>query len=75
MVTIIACFITSTLTATPASLEILAMADIVPGGLLARYFAGEWGGDADNARVNEQYLHGGEGMILSIFADMPGGPV
>ena len=75
MVTIIARFTTATLTATPAALEILAMAGIAPGALLARHFAGEWGGDADNARVNEQYLHDGEGMLLSIFTDVPGGPV
>ena len=75
MVTIIARFTTATLTATPAALEILAMAGIAPGALLARHFAGEWGGDADNARVNEQYLQDGEGMLLSIFADVPGGPV
>lgn len=75
MVTIIAHFTTATLTATPAALEILAMAGIAPGALLARHFAGEWGGDADNARVNEQYLREGEGMLLSIFADVPGGPV
>ncbi len=75
MVTIIARFATSTLTATPAALETLAMAGIAPGALLARHFAGEWGGDADNAQVNEQYLREGEGMLLSVFADVPGGPV
>lgn len=75
MVTIIARFATSTLTATPAALETLAMAGIAPGALLARHFAGEWGGGADNARVNEQYLRDGEGMLLSAFADVPGGPV
>ena len=75
MVAIIARFTTATLTATPAALGILAMAGIAPGTLLARHFAGEWGGDTDNERVNEQYLQGGEGMLLSIFADVPGGPV
>src|SRR5947209_5803268 len=75
MVTIIARFTTATLTATPAALEILASASIAPGALLAWHFAGEWGGDADNARVNERYLRDGEGMLLSIFADVPGGPV
>ncbi len=75
MVTIIARFTTPTLTATPASLETLAAAGIAPSTLLARHFAGEWGGDADNARVNERYLRDGEGMLLSVFADVPGGPV
>ncbi len=75
MVTIIARFTISTLTATPAALETLASAGIAPRALLARQFAGEWGGDTDNTRVNEQYLREGEGMLLSIFADVPGGPV
>ncbi|MHB8644370.1 MAG: hypothetical protein ACYDAR_01120, partial [Thermomicrobiales bacterium] len=75
MVTITARFATSTLTATPTALETLAAAGIAPSVLLARHFTGEWGGDADNARVNERYLRDGEGMLLSVFADVPGGPV
>jgi hypothetical protein len=43
------------------------MAGIAPGALLARHFAGEWGGDTDNARVNEQYLQDGEGMLTEHF--------
>ncbi len=75
IVAITARFATSTLTATPAALQTLAMACIAPTALLAWHVAGAWGGDADNARVNEHYLHDGEGMLLSIFADVPGGPM
>ncbi len=75
MTTIRARFTTPTITATPAALEVLAMADRSPATILARHFAGEWGGQPDNAARNEEYLASGEGMLLSVFADVPGGPL
>ncbi len=60
MTTITVRFMTPTITATPAALETLA---------------GEWGGQPDNAVRNEEYLASGEGMLLSVFADVPGGPL
>ncbi len=75
MTTIKARFTTPTITATPAALALLAEADVSPAAVLARHFAGEWGGQPDNAIRNEEYLAEGEGMLLSIFADMPGGPL
>jgi len=75
MTTIRARFTTSTITATPAALAVLAMTDRSPATVLARHFAGEWGGQPDNAARNEEYLASGEGMLLSVFADVPGGPL
>jgi len=75
MTTIRARFTTPTITATPAALEVLAMADLSPATILARHFAGEGGGQPDNAARNEEYLASGEGMLLSVFADVPGGPL
>jgi hypothetical protein len=75
MTTSVARFTTSTIIGTPAALAVLAAAGIAPIAILARHFAGEWGGDADNARVNERYLADGDGMLLSVFDGMPGGPV
>jgi len=75
MTTIRARFTTPTITATPAALEVLAMADLAPATILARHFAGEWGGQPDNAARNEEYLASGAGMLLSVFADVPGGPL
>jgi len=75
MMTIRARFTTPTITATPAALETLATAGIAPAKILARHFAGEWGGQPDNAARNEEYLASGEGMLLSVFADVPGGPL
>lgn len=49
MTTIRARFTTPTITATPAALEVLAMTDLSPATVLARHFAGEWGGQPDNA--------------------------
>ncbi len=72
MTTIRARFTTPTITATPAALETLATAGIAPAAVLARHFAGEWGGQPDNAARNEEYLASGEGMLLSVFADVPG---
>lgn len=75
MTTINAHFTTPTITTTPAALALLAGADISPAAVLARHFAGEWGGQPDNAIRNEEYLAEGEGMLLSVFADVPGGPL
>ncbi len=68
-------FMTPTITATPAALETLATAGIAPAAVLAHHFAGEWGSQPDNAARNEEYLASGEGMLLSVFADVPGGPL
>jgi len=75
MTTITARFMTPTITATPAAFETLATAGIAPAAVLARHFAGEWGGQPDNVARNEEYLASGEGMLLSVFADIPGEPL
>lgn len=75
MTTIKARFTTPTITATPAALALLAGADVPPAAVLARHFAGEWGGQPDNAIRNEEYLAAGAGMLLSVFAEVPGGPL
>ncbi len=68
-------FTTPTITAIPAALALLARADISPAAVLVRHVTGEWGGQPDNAIRNEEYLAAGEGMLLSVFADVPGGPL
>jgi len=75
MMTSNARFMTPTITATPAALNLLAGAGLSPTTVLARHFAGEWGGQPDNAARNEEYLAVGEGMLLSVFADVLGGPL
>ncbi len=68
-------FMTPTITATPAALDTLAGVGLSPTTVLARHFAGEWGDQPDNTIRNEEYLASGEGMLLSVFADVPGGPL
>ena len=63
----VARFSTATITTTPGALELLAFFGTSPLDLIRRHFSGEWGGDADNGRVNERYLRHGAGMLLSIF--------
>ncbi len=43
--------------------------------MLVCHFVGEWGGQPDNAARDEEYLASGEGMLLSVFADVPVGPL
>ena len=68
-------FSTPSIVATPAALTLLDAANVRPITLIQRHFAGGWNGQPDNAERNEAYLRDGEGMLLSIFADVPGGPV
>lgn len=60
-------FSTPTVVATLAALGVLSVLGEDPMGLVRRHFAGEWGGQPDNAARNEEYLRDGEGMLLSIF--------
>lgn len=68
-------FTTPTINATHGAMDVLDAAGLTPEAVLHRHFAGEWGGQPDNAALNEQVMRNGEGRVISIFDDIPGGPL
>ncbi len=60
-------FSTPTILLTPAAMDVLVRAATAPMTLAERHFAGEWGGQPDNAARNEEALRYAQGTVFSIF--------
>ncbi len=61
-------FSTPTILLTPAAMDVLVRAATAPLPLAERHFAGEWGGQPDNAVRNEETLRSGQGTVISVFS-------
>ncbi len=60
-------FSTPTILLTPAAMDVLVRAATAPLTLAEWHFAGEWGGQPDNAARNEEALQHGQGTVISAF--------
>lgn len=60
-------FSTPQVVMTPDAMNLLAHFGTNPMDLVHKHFGGFWGGQPDNAERNEEYLAGGEGMLMSVF--------